>query len=150
MVAFGQKENDMKRIIDGASYDTDKAEKLGDDAYSYRGDFYFWSEGLYRSKSGRYFLYGEGGPMSRYSVSTGQNQWAGGEKIIPLDRKTAVAWSEEHLSGEEYAAIWGEPDEGWENINIRLSTATLNKLRASAEENKTTMTAIITKWIVDM
>jgi len=140
----------MKRIIDGASYDTDKAEKLGEDSYSNRRDFNFWEEALYRSRSGRYFLHGEGGPMSRYSVTTGQNEWSGGEKIIPLDRKTAMAWAEEHLTVQQYTSIFGDPEEGWENINIRLSTATLSKLRASAEENKTTMTAIITKWIVDM
>ena len=120
----------MKKIIEGATYDTDKAEQLGSDSFSNSRDFHHWEETLYRSKSGRYFLYGEGGPMSRYARTVGQNEWSGGEQIMPMDRKAAMAWAEEHLTGDQYTAIFGDPEEGWENINVRLTAAAVSKLRS--------------------
>ena len=73
----------MKKIINGKRYDTETANLCGNTSYSYRGDFHFWREELYQKRTGEFFLYGEGGPMTKYSVSTGQNTWSGGEKIIP-------------------------------------------------------------------
>lgn len=133
----------MKKIIDGASYDTTKAEQLGKASHSNSLDFYHWTETLYRSKSGKYFLHGEGGPKSRYSESTGQNNWSGGEKILPTSRKSAMEWAEEHLSGEEYAEIFGDPEEGFEVISVRLNATTLSRLRAWCEGKNRSMTSII-------
>jgi hypothetical protein len=57
---------------------------------------------LFRTpRSKVYFLHGEGGPMTRWSVSVGQNQWAGGEDITPMTRDEAFAWAQEHLSPSE-------------------------------------------------
>ena len=56
----------MKKIINGKLYDTETAKLIG---RSYHGegprDFRHYSEELYRKRTGEYFLYGEGGPMSR-------------------------------------------------------------------------------------
>jgi|LSQX01.3.fsa_nt_gb hypothetical protein len=101
----------MKKIINGKRYDTSTAKLVGKASYSNRGDFAYWSEELYLKRTGEFFIYGEGGPLSRYSRSTGQNQWSGGEKIIPLSIREAQEWAEEHLDGDEYEAIFGEVDE---------------------------------------
>ena len=63
-----RKENNMKKVIDGALYNTDTARCIGawDNGY-FRNDFNFCKEMLYKTKSGKSFLYGEGGPMSKYS-----------------------------------------------------------------------------------
>lgn len=50
---------------------------------SYR-DFRYVEETLYRKRTGEFFLFGQGGPASKYAVSTGLNSWSGGSKIIPL------------------------------------------------------------------
>ena len=101
----------MKKIIKGKRYDTDKAKELGSDSYSNPRDFNYWSETLYQKNSGEFFLYGEGGPMSRYAVSISQNGLSGGEKIIPLSVESAQKWAEEHLSADEYEEIFGEVQE---------------------------------------
>lgn len=58
----------MKRVIEGHRYDTDTAKKIGTDGYSNRSDFDYWEETLYKTKSGFFFIHGEGGPRSRYEA----------------------------------------------------------------------------------
>ena len=115
----------MKKVIDGALYDTSTAKLLGEDSYSNPGDFQHWVETLYRTKSGKYFLHGEGGAMTKYAVCVAQNEWSGGEKIIPLDLDSAQKWAEEHLDGDEYIRAFGEPEE---RTTIMISAATKARL----------------------
>ena len=115
----------MKKVINGALYDTETAKLLGEDSYSNPGDFQHWVETLYRTKSGKYFLHGKGGAMTKYAVSVGLNEWSGGEKIIPLDLESAQAWAEEHLDGDEYIRAFGEPEE---RTTIMMSAATKARL----------------------
>ena len=102
----------MKKIINGKRYDTDTARELGRDSYSNRRDFHHWIETLYRKNTGEYFLHGVGGPATKYAVTVGQNQWEGGEKIIPLTEQAAREWAEEHLSADQYEQVFGLVDEG--------------------------------------
>ena len=97
----------MKKIIGGKKYDTETAEMMGEDSFSNRTDFHHWSEELYRKRTGEFFLYGEGGPLSKYRVQVEMNSWSGGEKITPLTYQEAQKWAEEHLSGETYEEIFG-------------------------------------------
>lgn len=96
----------MVKIINGKRYDTETAKLVGETSYSNRTDFSFWAEELYLKRTGEFFLYGEGGPASRYSRSTGQNQWSGGEKIEPLTLQEAQEWAEEYLDADEYEALF--------------------------------------------
>jgi len=98
----------MKKYLSGHRYDTETAKKLASDSFSNRRDFHWWSEELYRNKSGMYFLHGTGGPASRYAVSTGDNGWDGGEKIIELSPEAARSWAEEHLDADKVDEIFGE------------------------------------------
>ena len=115
----------MKKVIDGALYDTSTAKLLGKDSYSNPSDCQWWGETLYRTKSGKYFLHGKGGAMTKYAVSVGQNEWSGGEKIIPLTLESAQKWAEEHLSGDDYIKAFGEPEE---RTTIMISAATKARL----------------------
>lgn len=96
----------MKKIINGKRYDTGTAKLIGEASYSNRTDFNYWSEELYQKRTGEFFIYGEGGPASKYSRSTGQNSWSGGEKIIPITIKEAKEWAEKYLDGDEYEALF--------------------------------------------
>ena len=109
----------MKKVIDGALYNTDTAQFLGEwNNELGRRDLNHVYEELYRTKSGKYFLYGEGGPMSKYSVSTGNNSWSGGEHIEPMSPDAAREWAEKHLTGDEYEAIFGEVTEASDTKDI--------------------------------
>jgi hypothetical protein len=101
----------MKKIIGGRCYDTDTAKILGSTGYSYPGDFGFWTERLYHKKTGEFFLYGIGGPLSKYARSTGLNEWSGGEEIRPLSPEEARKWAEKNLETEEFEQLFGEVEE---------------------------------------
>lgn len=77
----------MKKTINGAAFNTEKAILIGTAGGGFPGDFKHWEAGLYKTpRSGRYFLAGSGGPMTRFAQSAGQNSWTGGEDLIPMTR----------------------------------------------------------------
>ena len=100
----------MKKIINGRKYDTETATKI--DAWSNNCTrFSSCYEALYRKKTGEFFLYGEGGPMSKYAESCGDNCTTGGEAIIPLTEQKAKEWMENHSTVEDYEQVFGEVEE---------------------------------------
>lgn len=122
----------MRKIINGKKYDTDTAKEIGSrfSGESYR-DFSYVEETLYRKRNGEFFLYGSGGPASRYVISTGQNSWSGGSKIIPLSTQEARDWAEQYLTPDEFEAIFGAVTEGYHCVDIWASP-TLSKIIAEA------------------
>jgi len=99
----------MKAIIHGKRFDTDKADLIGtySNGHNYT-DFQYWTASLYRTKRSRqYFLAGEGGAMSRYGKSSGNNMgW--GERIDPMTKEQALEWAEQYLTAEEIESGFGE------------------------------------------
>ena len=99
----------MKKIINGLRYDTEIADEIGYDGEGGGRDFGHWGETLYRTPRGkRYFLLGEGGPLTRYATRSGDNMWTDGKKIVPLTDDAAFAWAQEHLDGDGCEAAFGE------------------------------------------
>ena len=100
-----------KKIIDGKMYNTETAKEI---AYYWNGycgnDFRSMSETLYLKKTGEYFLYGSGGPLSKYRESR-MGGWTWGEEFIPMSEEKAKKWCMENLEADEYIAIWGEVEE---------------------------------------
>lgn len=137
----------MKKIIQGVLCDTSTAKHLGSASYLGDRDFAHWNEALYRTKSGKYFLYGEGGPASRHAVTIGQNEWSGGEKIQLLSRETAMKWAEEYLDGDEYIAAFGDPEETEKAMSIILPLKTRERLEALKRETGMTFSEIIARAI---
>lgn len=84
----------MKKIINGKIYNTKTAEMVVayDNGLGNR-DFKGYSEELYRTKKGAWFLSGEGGPMTKYSRACG-NMTSGGSNIILLSAEEAREWLE--------------------------------------------------------
>ena len=101
----------MKKVINGVLCNTESAKFIGSWTNSPFNDLCYCYEALYRTKSGIFFLYGEGGPASKYSRLTGPNSWSGGEAIELLSPEDAREWAEEYLTGDEYIAALGEPEE---------------------------------------
>jgi len=91
----------MKKIIDGLRYDTEKAIEIGSAGEGYAGDLQQWEATLYKTpRSGRFFVAGSGGPMSRFAQSVGQNQWSGGSDLIPMSVEEARGWAEKYLDAD--------------------------------------------------
>ena len=142
----------MKKVINGKLYNTETAKKVASWYSSYaRNDFQYYEEELYQKKTGEFFLYGEGNAASPYSRSCGQNEWCGGERIEPLTYKEAQKWAEDHLDGDEYCEIFGEPDEDAEDekMTVRLSAAAAAKLAREAAKNGITKQAQLERWILE-
>ena len=102
----------MKKIINGKNYDTETATEIATqtNGVSY-SDFRYVIEILYQKKTGEYFLYGEGGPLTKYAESAGDNSWRGGKVITPFSEKEAKIWCEMNLDVDEYEEIFGEVEE---------------------------------------
>ena len=102
----------MKKIINGKAYDTATAKKVASwsDGTSFR-DFHHIEEKLYQKRTGEFFLYGAGGPASRYAHACPTGGWSEGEKITPLTWEDARKWAEDHLDADDYEAIFGEVSE---------------------------------------
>lgn len=125
----------MKKVINNKVYDTNTAQMLGDWGNGhYTNDFAYCAETLYRKKTGEYFLHGEGHALSKYASHSG-NSSGWGEKIIPMSYTEAQSWAEEHLDGDDYIRIFGEPeeDDSTSQLALRISTTAYNKLKRAAQ-----------------
>lgn len=102
----------MEETINGIKYNTETARELGKwSTLSPRGYADFYEEILYQKETGEFFLYGEGGPKSKYGKNSGDGARAEGWNITPLSENEAKKWSENYLDADEYISIWGEPEE---------------------------------------
>lgn len=135
----------MKKIIGGRKYNTDTARCVGIYEVGVGDRLYGFSEELYRKRNGEYFLYGEGGPGSRYSKTIGSNEWSGIKEIIPMNYGEAKGWAEKHLDPDEYEAEFGDvsEDDGKMQLNLSVDKKVVEIIRRMAADKKTTMSAII-------
>lgn len=85
----------MKQIINGKTYNTETATRLCDvSASGYSSDFEWWSETLYQTAKGAYFLHGQGGGLSRYAVTYADGALTSGARLEALTRDEAIQWAE--------------------------------------------------------
>lgn len=139
----------MKRIIKNKQYDTETAKRLG--AYEpnpYGSDLSWFCETLYQKRTGEFFLHGDGNAASRYSKSCGQNSWCGDERIIPLTFSEAQKWAEEHLDGDDYIAIFGEPEEDDKmQMSLWISEKAAAKIRQGAAAAGSSISEYVEKMV---
>jgi hypothetical protein len=96
-------EDGMKRIIDGITYNTDTATFLCgiECSTEYQNDLDWHDTSLYLTRTGRFFLQGEGNACSMWARAIGSGSKTGGEGILPCTPEEA----REHL---ERADEWEE------------------------------------------
>lgn len=148
----------MRKVINGRTYNTETSKVIGgwDNGRSYN-DFECCEETLYKNTKGAYFLYGEGGPMSKYAKSAGQNSWTGGSAITPMTASEAQEWAEEHLTADEYEAEFGVQEEAApsdlatrERVNMTINTELMTRLRARSAETGVPMSRMLDKAIMEI
>jgi hypothetical protein len=136
----------MKKVIGGALYNTETACRIGTwDNGLNPNDFNYVEESLYRTKSGKYFLHGEGGGNSQYGEWHG-NSGSGGEEIRPYTPAEAMEWAQENLDADDYAAAFGEPAEaaeGREALNISLPRELKQRLEKMRSETGKSISQLI-------
>ena len=144
----------MKKIINRSLYNTETARFIGtwDNGAEY-GQMNRSDEYLYQTKSGKYFLLGEGGPMTTYAEHHG-NHTSGSEKIIPLTASEAREWAEEKLTADEYQKEFGPVDEAASDEKIQtafnLSAATIDLLKKQKAETGMTMSQMVELAIIEI
>lgn len=141
----------MKKIINGKKYDTETAQELGTwENTADASDFNWTAETLYQKRTGEFFIFGEGGPASRYAVAEGTNWWSGGKKILPLSWEAAREWAEEHLDADAYEGIFGEVTEGDGGrvvLSLSLDAAAANRARQAAAQAGVSLSGYVAKLI---
>lgn len=143
----------MNKIIKGKRYDTETAQEIYCASSNVgRGDFSFWEETLYKKRTGEYFLYGEGGAMSKYRTVIDQNNWSGGEKIVPLSLDEAKEWAEKYMTADEYEEEFGTVEEsaGKTSRTFSLHDADYENLKKTALEKDVSMSDLIAELIGNM
>ena len=119
----------MKKIILGRRYDTETAELIGLFRDSCPGQFDYVKEELYRKRTGEYFLYGEGGPRSRYAKSEGST-FSSGSDIRRMTEDEAREWAEAHLSADEYEQAFPVIEDETPGIAAKLGAVIAERRKA--------------------
>lgn len=138
----------MKQIINRRKYDTETATKLIE--ISEGTGFERYKEALYKKpKSGELFFAGEGGPASKYAVSSGINEWSGGSRIIPATYEEAREWAEKHLDADDYLKLFEavDDDDSRVRINITLPKSVHEEGKKAAEKMGLNFSAYLEKLI---
>lgn len=142
----------MKKIIKNKLYDTDTATLVGHwDKDLSVTDCGWYSEDLYRKRTGEYFIYGEGNAASPYRQRS-YDMWAAGEQIVPIGYDEAREWAEYHLEVEEYEAEFGLPDEGDgdEVVSARVSAAAKRALKRESQRTCESQAAILERLLMTL
>lgn len=125
----------MKKIIQGKLCDTETAKELGSYSFSYPSQFDWYRETLYRTKSGTYFLHGEGNAASPYAYACPTGGFDPGEKIRVLEPDDAKAWAEDKLDADDYLKVFGDPEE---TSTVQICVAIPTEVKKHMEELKAT------------
>lgn len=100
----------MKRTINGKIYDTKASQLVAEYTNGlYPDDFDYLSEDLYRTADGEFFIDGEGGARTQYSVHTGRGWRREGERLIPVTEEEARAWASDRFTPEEVNKMFSQP-----------------------------------------
>ena len=97
----------MRRSINGKLYNTATARKLGFWADESQQGFRCYEETLYVTRTGNYFIYSIGGPLSRYAQNLGESRWVREGNIVPISWEDAQRWGKDRLSNAEFFSVFG-------------------------------------------
>lgn len=120
----------MKKIIDGKLYNTETAKFLAEfESSDGKSSFAWYREALYITRSGNYFLYGEGHASSKYAESAhGSNGWVPGKDIVPISPDYAKKWGEISLEADDYESVFGKVTENKVKISADISIGAKEKI----------------------
>lgn len=145
----------MNRIINNKRYNTYTARLLGEWNNGYpQDDFEFCKESLYVTKSGNYFLHGEGGGGSKYCAeSLDEHPHGCGEMIKPLSVAEAQEWAKKVLDDNEYAVMFtvttATNDTETEKITLSLPPSVIKALKERKEATGVNVSWLVAQALID-
>ena len=143
----------MRKVIKGRTYNTETSKQIGSwDNGIHGSDFRSCDESLYKNTKGAYFLAGEGGPLSKYAVTYG-NETSGSKELVPMTTEEAQEWAEEKLTADEYEAEFGVQEEASsdlttrERVGLTLDIEIMARLRKHSADTGIPMARTVDKAI---
>jgi len=98
----------MRAVIEGKRYDTETATEVASIENGHNlSDFSYFTEELYITKRGNWFLAGWGNATSPYGTVSG-NTRGSGERVTVLSPAEAQEWLEEHGKVDALEMYFGE------------------------------------------
>ena len=139
----------LKKVLHGKVYDTEKAIPIGEFSPDIACESpEFFSETLYKKRSGELFLFGEGNTETKYA-ELAKDGWKSGSRIVPLSFSQARDWAAKYL--DELPDIFRdvEDEETRETMSISLPRSKAQKIRREAAEQGISISAVIASKFED-
>lgn len=129
----------MNKVIRGKRYNTETAKLVGTWEANEPENSDFWEkEELYQKRSGEFFLIGQGGAQTQYARFSMGGESKPGIELRPIEPEEASDWAEEHLTADEYEALFGPVAEDGSRgrITLTLLNSTIDTVRREAQRRK--------------
>lgn len=140
----------MNKVIRGKRYNTETAKLVGTWEANEPENSDFWEkEELYQKRSGEFFLIGQGGAQTQYARFSMGGESKPGIELRPIEPEEASDWAEEHLTADEYEALFGPVAEDGSRgrITLTLLNSTIDTVRREAQRRKMNFNEYLEKLI---
>lgn len=140
----------MNKVIRGKRYNTESAKLVGTWEANEPENSDFWEkEELYQKRSGEFFLIGQGGAQTQYARFSMGGESKPGVELRPIEPEEASDWAEEHLTADEYEALFGPVAEDGSRgrITLTLLNSTIEIVRREAQRRKMNFNEYLEKLI---
>ena len=140
----------MNKVIRGKRYNTETAKSVGTWEANEPENSDFWEkEELYQKRSGEFFLIGQGGAQTQYARFSMGGESKPGIELRPIEPEEASDWAEEHLTADEYEALFGPVAEDGSRgrITLTLLNSTIDTVRREAQRRKMNFNEYLEKLI---
>lgn len=140
----------MNKVIRGKRYNTETAKLVGTWEANEPENSDFWEkEELYQKRSGEFFLIGQGGAQTQYARFSMGGESKPGVELRPIEPEEASDWAEEHLTADEYEALFGPVAEDGSRgrITLTLLNSTIDTVRREAQRRKMNFNEYLEKLI---
>lgn len=140
----------MNKVIRGKRYNTETAKLVGTWEANEPENSDFWEkEELYQKRSGEFFLIGQSGAQTQYARFSMGGESKPGIELRPIEPEEASDWAEEHLTADEYEALFGPVAEDGSRgrITLTLLNSTIDTVRREAQRRKMNFNEYLEKLI---
>lgn len=140
----------MNKVIRGKRYNAETAKLVGTWEANEPENSDFWEkEELYQKRSGEFFLIGQGGAQTQYARFSMGGESKPGIELRPVEPEEASDWAEEHLTADEYEALFGPVAEDGSRgrITLTLFNSTIDAVRREAQRRKMNFNEYLEKLI---